>query len=286
MRKKQSKAQKGDQTEPAKADGPTQRRRSQTPSGHDRKPSSVPIVGIGASAGGLEAFTKLLEKIALNSGLAFVLVQHLDPERESALAQILTRSTRLPVCEATNRMRVEADHVYIIPPNTLLTLEEDRLKLEPRRMDDRPQRTIDVFFESLAHERREQAIGVILSGTASDGTMGLEAIKAEGGLTIAQDESAKYDSMPRNAIASGCVDFVLSPEEIAKELARIAKHLSEVERHGSDQQDASGTTQEEGGGGHHLTSRGPGQVAPETDGNASGSRGWTSRPNQREGEGH
>lgn len=248
MRKKQSKAQKGDQTEPAKADGPTQRRRSQTPSGHDRKPSSVPIVGIGASAGGLEAFTKLLEKIALNSGLAFVLVQHLDPERESALAQILTRSTRLPVCEATNRMRVEADHVYIIPPNTLLTLEQDRLKPEPRGMDDRPQRTIDVFFESLAHERGERAVGVILSGTASDGTVGLEAIKAEGGLTIAQDESAKYDSMPRNAIASGCVDFVLSPEEIGKELARIAKHLSEVELHGSDQLDASGTTQEEGGG--------------------------------------
>ncbi len=186
--------------------------------------AACPIVGIGASAGGLEAFTELLKHLPLDTGMGFVLVQHLDPQHESALTQILTRVTSLPVREVTDNLRVESDQVYVIPPNTNLAIAQGVLKLEPRPQTRTPHHSIDFFFESLAEDQRERAIGVILSGTASDGTLGLEAIKAEGGITFAQDDSARYDSMPHSAVAAGCVDFVLSPQDIAKELARIAKH--------------------------------------------------------------
>jgi two-component system CheB/CheR fusion protein len=185
---------------------------------------TFPIVGIGASAGGLEAFTELLKHLPTDTGMGFVLVQHLDPQHESALTQLLGRVTSMPVCEVTDNLRVEANHVYVIPPNTSLALKQGMLKLHSRAPGRTPPRSIDFFLESLARDQRERAIGVILSGTATDGTIGLEAIKAEGGIAFAQDESARYDSMPRNAIAAGCVDFVFSPENIAKELARIAKH--------------------------------------------------------------
>ena len=181
-------------------------------------------MGVGASAGGLEAFTELLKHLPVDTGLGFVLVQHLDPQHESALAQLLARTTAMPVREVTNNLRVEANHVYIIPPNTTLGIARGILKLQPRPRHRTPSRSIDFFFEALAKDQRERAIGVILSGTATDGTLGLEAIKAEGGLTLAQDDSARYDSMPRSAAAAGCVDFVLSPANIAKELARIAQH--------------------------------------------------------------
>ncbi len=186
--------------------------------------ASFSIVGIGASAGGLEAFTQLLKALPLDTGMGFVLVQHLDPDHESALTQILTRATSLPVQEATNNQTVQANHVYIIPPDTNLYMAKGVLKLEPRPKVRMPHRPIDTFFESLSQDMRERAIGVVLSGTASDGTLGLEAIKAEGGITFAQDASAKYDSMPRSAVGAGCVDLVLSPADIAKELGRIAKH--------------------------------------------------------------
>jgi two-component system CheB/CheR fusion protein len=183
-----------------------------------------PIVGIGASAGGLEAFTELLRHLPLDTGMAFVLVQHLDPQHESALTQLLMRATSLPVREVTNNLPVEPNHVYVIPPNMNLAITQGVLKLQPRQPTRAPHHSIDFFFESLARDQRERAMGVILSGTASDGTLGLEAIKAEGGITFAQDDSARYDSMPRSAITARCVDFVLSPENIAKELDRIAKH--------------------------------------------------------------
>ena len=189
-----------------------------------RKEPHLPVVGIGASAGGLEAFSNLLQHLPVNTGMAFVLVQHLDPSHESALVDLLSRKTGIPVREVTNNLPVEANHVYVIPPNASMTLQGARLKLAPREKDGGVSRCIDFFLESLAQQKRELAIGVILSGTASDGTLGLEAIKAEGGITFAQDGSAKYDSMPRSAIAAGCVDFVLSPEGIARELARIAGH--------------------------------------------------------------
>jgi two-component system CheB/CheR fusion protein len=184
----------------------------------------LPIVGIGASAGGLEAFTQLLKALPLDTGMAFVLVQHLDPDHESHLAQILSRTTSLPVREIGNDEPVRANHVYVIPRDRTLTVAGGILKLWPRERTSAPQRPIDSFFESLAQDQRELAVGVVLSGTASDGTLGLEAIKAEGGITFAQDDSAKQDSMPRSAVAAGCVDLVLAPAEIARELARIAKH--------------------------------------------------------------
>jgi two-component system CheB/CheR fusion protein len=187
-------------------------------------PTRFPIVGVGASAGGLEAFTELLKHLPLDSGMGFVLVQHLDPQHESALTKLLKRATSMPVEDVTNNLRVEPNHIYVIPRNTRLGIARGVLKLQPRPQNRGAHHPIDAFFEALAQDQRECAIGVILSGAATDGTLGLEAIKAEGGITFAQDDSARYDSMPRNAAAAGCVDFVLNPEHIAKELARIAKH--------------------------------------------------------------
>jgi two-component system CheB/CheR fusion protein len=179
---------------------------------------------VGASAGGLEAFTELLKQLPLDTGFGFVLVQHLDPLHDSALTQLLARTTALPVCEATNNQRVLPNRVYIIPPNASMGIARGRLQLQPRTRNGQAARSIDFFFEALARDQQERAVGVILSGNASDGTVGLEAIKAEGGLTFAQDASARYDSMPRSAVAAGCVDAVLAPAQIARELARIARH--------------------------------------------------------------
>src|SRR5665213_1123255 len=183
-----------------------------------------PIVGVGASACGLEAFTELLSHLPVDTGMALVLVQHLDPLHESELTRLLSRVTAMPTSEATNALRVVPNQVYVIPPNVNMAIVGGVLKLEPRPEGRKPQHAIDFFLESLAADQRERAIGVVLSGTATDGTAGLEAIRAEGGITFAQDESAKYDSMPHNAIAAGCVDFVLAPANIARELARIARH--------------------------------------------------------------
>ena len=188
------------------------------------KTEPFPIVGIGASAGGLEAITELLRSLPGDTGMGFVLVQHLDPTHESVLTHILGRATAMAVTEVMDDQPIEPNHVYIISPNTALTVKRGVLNLETKARAKGPHHSIDVFFESLARDRREQAIGVILSGTATDGTLGLEAIKAANGITFAQDDSAKYNSMPRSAIAAGCVDFVLAPAEIAAELARLARH--------------------------------------------------------------
>jgi two-component system CheB/CheR fusion protein len=190
------------------------------------KSVAFPIVGVGASAGGLEAFTQLLKHLPADTGSGFVLVQHLDPAHESALTHLLSRATAMPVVEVTNNLRVKRDHVYVIPPNVTMSIARGVLKLSARSKTVGPHRSIDFFLESLAADQHERSVGVILSGTATDGTLGLEAIKAENGITFAQDDSAKFDSMPRSAVAGGCVDFVLSPKRIANELARIARHPS------------------------------------------------------------
>jgi len=187
--------------------------------------TTFPIVGIGASAGGLEAFTALFRHLRADLGMAYILVPHLDPQRESAISQILARATSMPVVQIENGMRVEPDHVYVIPPNCDLAISGTRLQLTDREHLRPVNTTIDIFFRSLAAAHGSNAIGVILSGTASDGALGLTAIKAEGGITFAQDtRSAKYDSMPASAIAAGCVDFALPPEHIASELARVRNH--------------------------------------------------------------
>ena len=187
--------------------------------------ADFPIVGIGASAGGLEAFTKLLHKLPVNTGLALVLIQHLDPKHESILASLLSRATRMPVHEIKHKMQVRPNHVYVIPPNANMRLVDSTLVLSRRRNTPEQYMPVDYFFQSLAAVQKNKAIGVILSGTASDGTVGLRAIKSEGGVTFAQEQTtARFDGMPRSAISAGVVDFVLSPEEIAAELARISEH--------------------------------------------------------------
>src|ERR1700677_3285558 len=184
-----------------------------------------PIVGIGASAGGLEAATIMFKELSPVLGVAFVLVLHLDPARESAVTEILARATRMPVLQVKNGMRVAPDHVYVIPPNCEMTIEHWVLHLQEREPHRSVNTTIDTFFRSLAAGHGSDAIGVILSGTASDGTLGLAAIKGEAGITFAQEPtSAKYDGMPVSAIASGCVDFVMTPAGIAREIARIRHH--------------------------------------------------------------
>src|SRR5438132_6327079 len=155
------------------------------------------IVGIGASAGGLEAFEQLLAALPGNTGMAFVLVQHLAPKHESILSELLGRATKMPVVEVKEGTRVQPDHVYVIPPNADMSVSRGILHLSPRGGDRSLRMPIDLFLRSLADDQQSRAIGIILSGTASDGTLGLQAIKAMGGVTFAQDEkSAKYNAMP------------------------------------------------------------------------------------------
>lgn len=206
---------------------------------------SFPIVGIGASAGGLEAFTQLLGHLPRKSGMAFVLVQHLAPRHESALTELLSRATQIPVTEVKDGMAVEPDRVYVIPPNVNMGILNGHLHLMARTPSQH-HLPIDFFLRSLAEERGNKAIGVILSGTASDGTMGMKAIKAEGGITFAQDSaSAKYGDMPRNAIATGCVDFVLPPDQIAQELVQIARHPYLRQAHELERPGLSGEGEDE-----------------------------------------
>jgi two-component system CheB/CheR fusion protein len=179
------------------------------------------VVGVGASAGGLEALTELLQRLPPDSNMAFVVIQHLDPRHESILPELLSRNTGMRVVAVQQDVRIEANHVYVLSPNTVLRVDDGRLI--PQKRPAESFKPIDSFFDSLAAEFRERAIGIVLSGTATDGTFGMKRIKAEGGITFAQDQTAKYDSMPRSAIAAGAVDFVLSPRQIAEELAAIAR---------------------------------------------------------------
>ncbi len=187
-----------------------------------------PVVGIGASAGGLEACTALLKALPVNPGMAFVVVQHLDPHHESILHKLLSKATEMPVIQVEDGMALEPDHVYVIPPKHDIAVREKTLRLLSRRRTGGRHLPINRFFASLAEDQKSAAIGVVLSGTASDGTVGLQAIKSEGGVAFAQDpKSAGYPGMPESAILAGCVDFVLPPEEIARELVRL-KHLPDA----------------------------------------------------------
>jgi two-component system CheB/CheR fusion protein len=186
--------------------------------------TNFPIVGIGASAGGLEAYTTFLKALPTNLGMAYVFVPHLDRVHESAFPEILGRATPMPVSEVVDGTKVEEDHVYVIPRNCEMTISHGVLQVAHRDQPRSVNMSIDIFLRSLAADQGNNAIGIILSGTASDGTIGLSAVKGEGGITFAQDSTAKYDGMPASAVAAGCVDLVLPPEGIAKELARIARH--------------------------------------------------------------
>ena len=194
------------------------------------------IVGLGASAGGLEALEQFLANVPADSGLAYVVVQHLDPTHKAMLVELLQRATAMPVREATESMRVEPDVVYVIPPNSELSVVRGLLHLaqpsQPRGM----RLPIDVLFCSLAREQGDRAIGVVLSGMGSDGTLGLQAIKAQGGLTLAQQpESAQFDSMPKSAIAAGSADIVAPPAELPLRILRVL-----AAQHATSQQAAVG----------------------------------------------
>ena len=190
-----------------------------------------PVVGIGASAGGLDAFKKLVKAIPENSGMAWVLVQHLDPNHESMLAELLQRVTKVPVIEISDEIKVEPNYIYIIPSNKILIANDGALQLSPRSNDKNMRNLpIDIFFASLAEVHQSHSIGVVLSGTATDGTQGLRAIKDHGGITIAQDEaSAAYEGMPNSAIEAGVVDFILPPEQIPQKLLEITNHINHTE---------------------------------------------------------
>ncbi|MGA8573238.1 MAG: chemotaxis protein CheB [Desulfobaccales bacterium] len=221
----------GPKKPPAKRTGEKGAGAAPNPPGLETAPESpaparpFAIVGIGASAGGLEAFTRLIGDLPTNTGMGFVLVQHMAPRAHSMLPEILAKTTRMPVTEVQDGTRVQPNIIYVTPPDILMTLEKGVLHLASRAEPRVLTRPIDIFLRSLAQDEGSRAIGVILSGTASDGVLGLQAIKAEGGVTFAQDlETAKYPGMPESAIAAGVVDFVLTPEKIARKLASLAQH--------------------------------------------------------------
>jgi len=188
--------------------------------------SAFPIVGVGASAGGLDAFRQLLAHVPPDSGLALVLVQHLEATRASLLSDAVAQATSMQVAQAEHGVRVEPNRVYVIPPGARMAIEQGVLKLFALLEDERrPHLPIDYFLQSLATDRGRQAIGVVLSGNASDGTAGLGAIREQGGITFAQDpRSARYGAMPQSAVSAGVVDFCLSLPDLGAELSRLARH--------------------------------------------------------------
>ena len=187
-------------------------------------PSSPTVVAIGASAGGLEAMTLFLKNLSPTTGMAFIYVQHLSPDHKSLLTSILSKITDMTVQEIDDMEKIKPDNVYIIPHNKDIKVTDGHIKLIPRPKSKASNLSIDVLFSSLAVARKENVIGVVLSGSANDGTRGLKEIKEAGGITFAQDDSAKFTSMPHSAIAEGVVDFILSPKEIAVQLNWMSKH--------------------------------------------------------------
>lgn len=194
------------------------------PEERQTQPDSPLIIGIGASAGGLEALQQFFRHMPGNSGLSFVVVQHLSPDYKSLMADILGKHTQMHVIQAENGMPIRPNTVYLIPPKNNMTLQDGRLHLTEfvHGMLNHP---IDIFFTSLAEEQKERAIAVVMSGTGSDGTSGIKIVKEHGGLVIVQKpESAKFDGMPRSAINTGLADFVLSPDEIVDEILNFSSY--------------------------------------------------------------
>ncbi|MBE0422957.1 MAG: response regulator [Lutibacter sp.] len=190
----------------------------------EKNANSFTVVAIGASAGGLEAVSLLLQNLSPETGMAFIYVQHLSPDHESLLVPLLSKKTEMKVQDIDAMEKIIPNNVYVIPYNKEIEVIDGHIKLIPRPQNKSSNLSIDVLFSSLAETHKENVIGIVLSGSASDGTRGLSEIKEAGGITFAQDDSAKFTSMPHSAIASGLVDFVLSPKEIAAELNWMSKH--------------------------------------------------------------
>jgi len=182
------------------------------------------IVGIGGSAGALNAYKALLDGLPSHTRMAFVIISHMNPTANSQLAQILSRHTKMPVMVASMAMPIRRNHVYVIPPNADLLIESDTFKVVSPR--DIGKKQVDLFLISLAEAMGARAVGIILSGYDGDGAEGCKRIKAKGGTTFAQDQSAEVNGMPLSAQASGSIDFVLSPEDIAEKIVEIAAALS------------------------------------------------------------
>jgi len=188
------------------------------------KPIPTCIVGIGGSAGALNAYKTLLDHLPADTGMAFVIISHMNPDAFSQLALILARHTKMTVRVASAAMPIRANHVYVIPANADLEVEQNKFKVtSPRR---RRNAQVDIFFASIAEAFGERAIGVIVSGYDGDGSAGCKHIKEKGGITFAQNESAEVDSMPVSAQASGCVNFVLPPDKISAALIEIGARFA------------------------------------------------------------
>jgi two-component system CheB/CheR fusion protein len=201
-------------------------------------PPHLPIVGIGASAGGVEALEAFFGAVPAENGMAFVVVTHLPPYRDSLLAEILGRATQMPVVNARDDQPVEAQHVYVLPPGAVLTIHEGRLSLRHTGAAERERAPIDVFFTSLAEDQGEHAIGVVLSGGGSDGTLGLKAVKEYGGLTVAQGANVtrpRFADMPSNAVAAGFVDLLLPVEDIPGRIIDYVRNWAALEAERSDE---------------------------------------------------
>ena len=183
------------------------------------------LVGIGASAGGLEAIEKFFQNMPVDSGMSFVVVQHLSPDFKSLMNELLARHTEMVIQRAVDGMDILPNHIYLIPPRKDLTVEDGQLHLEDQMMDGRLQTPINTFLQSLAEDRGAYAIAVILSGTGSDGSVGIKAISDQGGLVLVQDpETAGFDGMPRSAIATGKADIVSSPENLPIKILQHIQH--------------------------------------------------------------
>lgn len=187
--------------------------------------SPAAVVGIGASAGGLEAIQSFFGEMPRDSGMAFVVIQHLSPDHKSLMVELLSRKTEIPVHRAEDGMPVERDHIYLIPPKENLTIFHGKLLLHEQKPRGEINLPVDLFFRSLAEDQGEKAVAVVLSGTGSDGTRGVRAVKEWGGLVVVQDlESAKFDGMPRAAASTGVADFILPPEQMAEQLLACLRH--------------------------------------------------------------
>jgi two-component system CheB/CheR fusion protein len=190
-----------------------------------------PVVGLGASAGGLEALEKFFTNLPPSPGMAFVVITHMDPHRKSLMSELLSKYTQMRVMQAVDSMRLSPDTVYIIPPNKDLTIAGGVLHTQEPSSYRGIRQPIDRFFRSLAEDQMENAVCIILSGTGSDGTLGLKAVKGAGGIAIVQEESsAKYDGMPRSAIATGMIDFVLPVEKIPARLMEYVNRSGRIRR--------------------------------------------------------
>ena len=199
---------------------------TETTSGTD----AVFTIGIGASAGGLEALQQFFQHMPSNSGLSFAVVQHLSPDYKSLMADILGKHTQMKVLQAENGIRIHPNTVYLIPPKKNMTIREERLYLTDL-IHGALNHPIDTFFTSLAREKKEKAIAIVLSGTGSDGTNGIKAVKEKGGLVIVQKpETAKFDGMPKSVINTGLADFVLSPDEIVDEILNFVNYPTLMEK--------------------------------------------------------